>query len=367
VLFGLLLALGEFSLNEIPDGQRDSTVQQLATWYGEDPSSTIHGAAGWLLRHWQQTDVARKVDETPLAYSPQREWFTLAIPGGDQTFFQTYVVIPPGEYEIGSPGNEPGRGASETRQTVQISRPFALLDRKVTRAEFEASAVAARMNGIDQYSPTLQHPMAAPSWYDSVRYCRWQTAQAGFTEVDQNYADPKSLDSKVFAADPNPAAGGAPLNWPLRVEKRGFRLPTESEWEIACRYGTRTPYSFGRDESLLDRYGWFQENSVRQTHLPRTLRPSLAGLFDFHGNVNEWCHDWYGSYGSTSDPLGAARGLDRVVRGGGYNFGAAYCLAALRDMNAPTSRFDVLGFRLALSPSRESSGQVAKPSDVGTE
>ena len=106
--FGLLLVLGEFSLADFPEGQRDAAVTQLANWYGEDPSSTIHGASGWLLRHWQQTDVARKVDETPLAYSPQREWFTLAIPGGDQTFFQTYVVIPPGEYEIGSPGNEPG-------------------------------------------------------------------------------------------------------------------------------------------------------------------------------------------------------------------------------------------------------------------
>ncbi len=203
VLFGLLLALGEFSLSNIPDDQRDSTMQQLATWYRDDPSSTIHGASGWLLRHWQQTEVARKVDETQLAYSPQREWFTLAIPDGDQTFFQTYVVIPSGEYEIGSPRNEPGRLPTETRRTVRLSRPFALLDREVTRAEFEASAVA-RINGVDQYSPSPQHPMVAPSWYDSVRYSRWLTAQAGFTEDGQCYADPKSLDSKVFAADPNP-------------------------------------------------------------------------------------------------------------------------------------------------------------------
>ena len=250
---------------------------------------------------------------------------------------------------------------------MQISRPFALLDREVTRAEFEASAVA-RINGIDQTSPSPQHPMAAPPWYDSVRYCRWQTAQAGFTEVDQSYADPKSLDSEVFAADPNPLAVGAPLNWPLRLEKRGFRLPTESEWEIACRYGTRTPYGFGRDESLLDRYGWFQENSGRQTHLPRTLRPNLAGLFDLHGNVNEWCHDWSGSYGSTSDPLGAATGSHRVLRGGGS---AEACRSASRLGYEPAYRGSIAGFRLALSPSSAATeaetSQAAEPTGVGTE
>ena len=370
VLFGLLLAMGEFSLSDIPGDQRDSTVQQLATWYRDDPSSTIHGVSGWLLRHWQQTDVARKVDETTLAYDPQREWFTLAIPAGDQTFFQTYVVIPPGDYDIGSPGNEPDRANNERRHTVRITRPFALLDREVTRAEFEASAVISL--NVDQYSPSPQHPMVAPSWYDSVRFCRWQTTQAGLSEDDQCYPDPKSLDSSVYPADPDPAASGAPQNWPLRLEQRGFRLPTEAEWEIAARSGTRTTYGFGEDVSLLDRYAWFQDNSGRQTQLPRTLRPNLAGLFDLHGNAFEWCHDWYGSYGSTSDPLGVAGGSARVLRGGSWNFDAAICRAAHRLTIVPTFRTSLYGFRLALSPSGVKSPEAepvgkAEPSGVGTE
>ncbi len=354
--YALLLALGEFALNEIPESRREPLFKQLSNSYRNNPSSGVHGAAGWLLRQWGQTEVVREVDQTPLPYSLDREWFTLAIPGGDQTFFQTYVVIPPGDYQIGSPGNEPGRRANETRHTVQISRPFALLDREVTRAEFEASAVAI-IDDIVQYSPSLQHPMVEPSWYDSVRYCRWLTAQAGLSNDEQCYADPQSLDSNIFAADTIPAALGAPRNWPLRLEKRGFRLPTEAEWEIAARSGTRTTYGFGGDDSLLNRYTRFHANSVRQTHLPRTLRPNLAGLFDLHGNMFEWCHDWSGSYGSSSNPPGAATGSLRVIRGGGWNDDAALCRSANRGSLEPTRRVPALGFRLALSPSIESAAK----------
>jgi formylglycine-generating enzyme required for sulfatase activity len=113
----------------------------------------------------------------------------------------------------------------------------------------------------------------------------------------------------------------------------------------------RTSYGFGSDLGLLDRYGWFEENSGDRMHLPMERRPSLRGLFDMHGNAFEWVHDWYGDYGGSraADPLGATGGSARVVRGGGYAVPADYCRPANRRGYTPSFRGNFLGFRLALS------------------
>ncbi|MEZ6127574.1 MAG: SUMF1/EgtB/PvdO family nonheme iron enzyme [Planctomycetaceae bacterium] len=369
VLFGLLLALGEFPLSDVPESDRSDVLDRIAHWFANDPSSGIHGATGWLLRQWGQTDTVKRVDQTPLAYDPNREWFTLAIEAGDQTFHQTYVVIQPGEYDIGSPADEPGRSSDETAHRVRLTRPVAILDREVTRGEYEASGDSINNQ---QYSPTLDHPMVAPSWYDSVNYCRWLSERAGFTEADQAYADPKTLDKATYPLDGD---SGSPKNWPVDLAKPGFRLPTEAEWEIAARVGMRSMYGFGSDENLLGRYAWCLDNSNRQTHVAKELRPNLGGLFDMHGNVFEWCHDWNAGYATSSmqvDPKGGQTGAGRVLRGGSWGYDAANCRAASRYTNVPTLRSTNRGFRLALSfPSGESPEAEqeprAEPGGGGTE
>ena len=147
---------------------------------------------------------------------------------------------------------------------------------------------------------------------------------------------------KAYPREPNPIANWAPRDWPLELGRRGFRLPTESEWEIASRAGARTSYGYGSDVSLLGRFGWFQENSGKHIHPPRELRPSVRGVFDLHGNLYEWTHDWFSDLKAESltDPLGSIKGSLRVYRGGGWTYGAANCRSAPRNSDAPTYRRD---------------------------
>ncbi|MFM7291384.1 MAG: formylglycine-generating enzyme family protein, partial [Planctomycetia bacterium] len=135
---------------------------------------------------------------------------------------------------------------------------------------------------------------------------------------------------------------------------RVYRLPTEAEWEYACRAGTTTQHMFGNEESGLGEYAWFGNNAGGQTHAVGQKKPNAWGLYDVHGNVWEWVNDWYGNYGSgaVADPQGPSSGAsDRVIRGGCWDNSAGLCRSALRLRLDPSRRDYDLGFRLALSPS----------------
>ena len=365
--YALLLAIGEYAPTELPPARREALVKQLADWYANDPSSGVHGASGWLLRYLGEKEIAERVDQTLVPYSPDREWFTLPItvrptPKEDQTapgeppeplaletFYYTFIVYPSGTYTISSVKDQLNPfELNEFRQDVTLTRPFALLDREIMFAEWIAFH--------PRYELFMKGMKLAPTdagygshWYDSVAYCRWLGNEDKLPESDQCYPDPKTMNEDLYRHDP--VETSFPKNWPLDLSKRGFRLPTESEWEVVARSGSRTAYGFGSDVALLDRFGWFLENSGKKPNPSREKRPNVRGLFDLHGNLLEWTHDWDGDFGESSqtDPTGAKTGLNRVNRGGSWDFDAATCRSANRDRGAPSMRSFYNGVRLALS------------------
>ena len=139
----------------------------------------------------------------------------------------------------------------------------------------------------------------------------------------------------------------------------GFRLPTEAQWEYACRAGTTTVYSFGDDASRLDEYAWYEGNAdskdEKYAHVVGKKKPNPWGLYDMHGNVWEWCEDSYDEdyyEGSpASDPHNTSTGAYRVLRGGGWLDYAYYCRSAIRGRGGPCITGSNIGFRVARSPS----------------
>jgi formylglycine-generating enzyme required for sulfatase activity len=266
-------------------------------------------------------------------------------------FYYTFIVFPPGEATVGSVGDEPGRSKTEVRHRVSLTRPFAILDREISLEEL--IAFHPRYAGaMRRFEAKPEDAGFGAQWYDAVAFCRWLGQQMGLAESDQPYADPARLDKARYPREPNSTANWAPRNWPLELDRRGFRLPTESEWEAASRAGARTAYGYGSDASQLGRFGWFNENcGGHYFHPPRGLRPSRRGLFDLHGNLWEWTHDWFGDYDTTAspDPLGPSGGLYRVDRGGGWDNDARVCRAASRITTDPTRHSALNGFRMALS------------------
>jgi formylglycine-generating enzyme required for sulfatase activity len=220
-------------------------------------------------------------------------------------------LIPAGRFTMGGPQSV----HDETPHEVTLTKPFYIAVHAVTNAQWNSV-----MESVPNKPKNDDDPVTNVSWKDVVEFCR-----------------------KLSALPEERAAG------------RVYRLPTEAEWEYACRAGTMTRYSFGDDQSQLEEHGWFGGNAGGQPHPVGQKKPNGWGLYDMHGNVLEWCSDWYGEYPSDgiADPAGPTAGSMRAARGGGWHSAAGFCRSAARDGYDPAHRSNRLGFRLALSRSEE--------------
>jgi len=233
-----------------------------------------------------------------------------------------FVLIPAGSFKMGSPDNEAGpwRGREGPVHRVRITKPFYMGKYEVTQEVWEKV-----MGSNPSEFKGAKNPVENVSWEDCQDFL-------------------KKLNALPHP-HPSPFGRGS--------QGEGlFRLPTEAQWEYACRAGTKTRFCSGDADAGLADYAWSDANSGNTTHPVGTKKPNAWGLYDMHGNVQEWCADWYGKdyYGKSprDDPTGPAVGNVRVLRGGVWNDSPGYCRSASCSYLAPTSRFDDygLGFRV---------------------
>jgi formylglycine-generating enzyme required for sulfatase activity len=175
--------------------------------------------------------------------------------------------------------------------------------------------------------------------------------QAVIGGAPSHFKGAKNPVEQVSWQDAMHFCASAEIKWARGEDEFQVLLPTEAQWEYACRAGTTTEYHTGDGEAALMRAGWYDGNSGDKTQQVGQRKPNAWGLYDMHGNVWEWCMDWRGEYSKTSetDPTGPASGDGRVLRGGSWNYDAAFCRSAYRNWNDPTARSVSLGFRVVVS------------------
>jgi serine/threonine protein kinase/formylglycine-generating enzyme required for sulfatase activity len=318
----LLLALRDFDKDRLPLAERELLVPRLTELYCEDADAGIHGVVAWLLHHWGQQETVRQIDQELQGKAEgKRQWFV-------NSQGQTLVILPPGEFLLGY-----------ERQRRRIERSFALAAREVTVAEF----LSFRKDhpGVNQWAPTSDCPVNKVSWYDAAAYCNWLSAK-------------ENIDKKEWCYLPNDKGEygeGMRVAADFKL-KKGYRLPTEEEWEYACLAGCEAAWSYGDTDDLLVKYAWFDRNSSARSHPVGLLRPNDWGFFDLHGNAWEWCQDkWQPGSPKVIEDQDDLKGLkdldERVLRGGAFDCRGGFTTCAVRLKSGPAGRDHYFGFRPA--------------------
>jgi formylglycine-generating enzyme required for sulfatase activity len=336
----------------MPDGTLPLVLTEIESiTFPDEPDrpARIHLSEGaWIDGHWPKEDITIELDLGPalqvfrahvaivhgpdgfrpaasierLSSGPGKAelWRADSVPRLDTGPFEGMVWIAPGEFMLGSPPEEMDRDLDEGPVTrVTITRGFWMAIHEVTQAEYMT------IMGINpsQHTGDTRHPVERVSWRDAMDYC------ARLVHIRE-------------------AQGTLPPGYE-------YRLPTEAEWEYACRADTISRFSFGDDPQgrIIEDYAWFTGNSDSSTHPVGTRKPNPWGLHDMHGNVFEWCLD----SASNSHPGRPVRdyrssvsGSLRIARGGSWLYGAKASRSANRDSYGETTRCSDLGFRVVLAP-----------------
>ena len=243
--------------------------------------------------------LAEVVDVAPATRSVRKcgETCTVTLPGGAK---MEMIWCSPGKFQMGSPSGEPGRLSNEPLHSVTLTRGFWLGKYEVTQRQWESV-----MRSNHSRFRNADNPVENISWHDCEAFIKRVSASFG---------------------------GKA-------------RLPTEAEWEYACRAGSNAPFA---GSGVASEMAWYDENSDHQTHEVGRNKPNAWGFYDMHGNVLEWCSDWFSEpKGDAVDPKGPPSGSFKVLRGGCWFFLGSDCRCAYRLKREPSLRNCIFGFRVA--------------------
>jgi eukaryotic-like serine/threonine-protein kinase len=340
----LILILGEFNEQQLPPVERERLTPRLLDLYANDPDPGIHGAVDWTLRQWGHQTELQRADRDLATGKPEgnRRWYV-------NRQGQTLVIIPPtGEFVIGSPPTEVGReggpeGEIEMQRFVRIDHAFAVMSHQVSVAEF----IEFRQDFPYRitFSPESGCPMNNVSWYDAVAYCNWLNEQEGIPQEQWCY----------LPNDQGEYAEGMSIV-PDFLQRTGYRLLTEAEWEFACRAGSMTSRYYGQSWDLDNHYACNVQNAMgRRTAMVGTFKPNDLGLFDMLGNVVDWCHTAFGDHlrateikcGDDLLPEVVHNQSKRQLRSPSFILGFERTRAAYHQGFPPNARAYLMGLRVS--------------------
>jgi formylglycine-generating enzyme required for sulfatase activity len=336
----LILALGNYRTKGLSIDERERLTIKLLDLYRNDPDSGIHEAVAWTLRQWGQRDRLQAIDAElmKLKDSGDHRWYV-------NSQGQTFAVIEPVEFQMGSPPTEPNRiDQNEAPHRRIIPRRFAIAATAVSVRQFQVflrETPTLQFSYTEKFSPDPDGPQISVSWYEAAAYCNWLSRQEKLPEC----YEPNSQGQYAAGMKIKPDA----------LSLGGYRLPTEGELEYACRAGTETSRYYGASVDLLGQYAWYVANSQDHAWSCASLLPNDLGLFDMLGNTWEWGQEVRTVYrpddrGLVAEPKAVRDELvddtsPRVLRGGAFDGPPAYVRSAYRLWEPPAVRDASFGFR----------------------